>query len=448
MAKKYYLIVGSVILFLPFLLRGQQQASIYLEKISDNPLNILSGKVFFDQNQNAAFDNEQILRGWFVKAENTTTGQIYWTATDRLGQYQFKLELGTYKINVITPNRYWLPFQQDTYTKFSSKGSEIALDFAMKAAASSPAMQVDVKAPNFQNCAENVYTIRYANNGTSLAKNAYIDFVLDASLTFVEASQMPQSQRGQIMRFNVGDVPVNGVGRFTVKAKASCSTYAPINQTVCSDAHIYPDTISSATIQRAAAVSSVVVAGANTARYSKNHIIIEDVIIFILPTNGDIQSTNQIDSSNVKKSDSQIFSDESASFGVNRLALQAFQTAYFDSYPKAVSIPSVFTLCQTLQTNVKQNESRIKGQLAMLSNNTVVIYPNPIVEMATFETQIKTDTKVQLLLFDGLGKLVRNEPFVGEKLLFHRKNLSSGVYFYRIMKDNTPLSTGSIVISQ
>jgi uncharacterized repeat protein (TIGR01451 family) len=447
MTKKQYILTSLLALFLPFLLRGQTAAATEHNAVNNG--NKLTGKIFYDQNRNASFDAELLLRGWFVKAENTATRQTYLTTTDASGQYQFNLDAGDYKISVVTPNRYWSPFQQDILAKFDAFDSESKVDFAMKSAAESPAMQVDLKATSFLGCAENTYTVRYANNGTTMATDAFVQLNLDASLSFVDASLPLISQNGQVLRFNIGNISVNEFGSFTIKTKAICTESAVATQNLCSEAHIFPDTLSG--LPAVSSGASTVVRGdvGNAQRYSKNHnIIIEDVIIFIMPIRNDngLDGSNQTDSINIRRTDVNEIVNDSINEIRNRLALQAHQTAYFDSAPQSVYTPSVYLACHALQPanlgGIKQGKN-----LTVWQPNNLIVYPNPFQTTTTFEIIEQGNTKPQLLIFDMVGKLLREEYFTGNKLLFHRNNLSTGVYIYKIMNGSTPLSTGKLIVA-
>jgi hypothetical protein len=442
MAAKNVIFIGILHFFFPFLLRGQQ-TNLHVEKTKINNVNTLSGKVFFDQNQDEQFGNEPVLKHWFVKAVNTETGQTHWTATTETGHYAFKLDIGTYKIQVITPNRYWLPFQQDTYTTFNALDSEALLDFGMKSATLSPAMQVDIVATNFQSCTDNTYTVRYANNGTSVANDAYIHVNLDESLEFVGASQPLFAQTGSTLRFNVGSIPVNGFGSFTIKAKGTCRETNVSVQNLCTNAHVFPNTVSSVAVSGTTQSWSVVQNGANAHRYSKNSIITEDVIIFMMPVNPDFPSGGGLDSINVKKTD--INSPNGDTKPLNDLlALRAYQTAYFSGHPESVATPFSHSLCHPMQVIPQWNVVLKNKQL----NESVRVYPNPILETATFEIVENVQHTAQLLVFDGLGKLVHQEKFAGNQLVLHRQNLVNGLYFYKIMNGNAPLSIGKFVVGK
>jgi Secretion system C-terminal sorting domain/SdrD B-like domain len=442
MTAKNIIFIGILLLFSPFILRGQQN-NAQLGKTTTGNASTLSGKVFYDQNKNEQFDNEPSLKKWFVKAVNIETGQTYLTATSETGQYQFELGLGTYKINIITPNRYWLPFQQDAHTTFKALDSEAILDFAVKSATLSPAMQVDIRAGNFQSCTENIYTVRYANNGTSVAQNAFINLNLDESLEFVGATQPLATQNGSVLRFDLGDIPANGFGSFTVKAKETCRETSVLAQNLCTNARIFPDAVSDAPVLGITQNWSVVQSNGSTARYNKNQIITEDVIIFMMPVNPDMPVGNNSDSLNTKKTDPNLLNRES-----NPVDNRPYQTAYFGNYPQNVATPHIYQLCHSMQ---------IKAQSPIINPNIgttrkldggVVVYPNPIREIGVFEIVGNTKNKAHLLLFDGLGQLVYQEKFEGNQVVLQRKNLVTGLYFYKIMDGNTPLSIGKVLIGE
>jgi len=79
-------------------------------------------------------------------------------------------------------------------------------------------------------------------------------------------------------------------------------------------------------------------------------------------------------------------------------------------------------------------------------NLNVNVYPNPFVEVATFELEGIEETDLKLDVYDHLGRLVRSEAFQSNNLEFHKKNLISGTYYYEINSSQNHIATGQIII--
>ena len=51
-------------------------------------------------------------------------------------------------------------------------------------------------------------------------------------------------------------------------------------------------------------------------------------------------------------------------------------------------------------------------------------------------------------LYDGQGRLVRQESFRGSRLEFQREGLPGGLYFFTIMADGRNIGSGKAVIGR
>ncbi len=76
----------------------------------------------------------------------------------------------------------------------------------------------------------------------------------------------------------------------------------------------------------------------------------------------------------------------------------------------------------------------------------VKVYPNPFVDYAIFEIEGLQANQLYFKVFDLSGKLVRSEQFDSNRFEFYRKNLSSGMYVYKIESKGQLVSTGKIIV--
>ncbi len=77
----------------------------------------------------------------------------------------------------------------------------------------------------------------------------------------------------------------------------------------------------------------------------------------------------------------------------------------------------------------------------------VQISPNPMMEETVFSLLgYWPETSVQFVLFDPLGKTLREESFAGNTFLFKRKSLAAGLYFWQMEDGGKVLARGSVVI--
>jgi uncharacterized repeat protein (TIGR01451 family) len=201
-----------------------------------NPESHISGKVFRKNScQDATSSN--VLSGITVKADNGK-GTEFWATTDTLGRYTILCDTGSYKVNVIKQSELWQVCQND----FTVKAGD-TLNFSINAASLCPALSTDISTPLLRRCFENTYYVKYCNNGTLLAPNAFVEVTLDSLLEYRSASRTLSRRDGRKLYFNVGDVGINECGSFNVTVYVKCGDSTRLNQTLCVKSHIFPDSL-------------------------------------------------------------------------------------------------------------------------------------------------------------------------------------------------------------
>ncbi len=84
-------------------------------------------------------------------------------------------------------------------------------------------------------------------------------------------------------------------------------------------------------------------------------------------------------------------------------------------------------------------------------NANVNIYPMPIASGDVFSMNIsllKPVNSMSLVVYNTLGSVVSTTPTMIEGINFMSLDLSAGVYSYSLLSDNTPISSGKIVITR
>lgn len=75
------------------------------------------------------------------------------------------------------------------------------------------------------------------------------------------------------------------------------------------------------------------------------------------------------------------------------------------------------------------------------------VYPNPINNACTFEFNNPNKEKLNLVLYNSLGQIIREFTDIKtNKFIFKKANLSSGFYFYSISNDSEVLDEGKLII--
>ncbi|MBL7889569.1 MAG: T9SS type A sorting domain-containing protein [Bacteroidia bacterium] len=87
-------------------------------------------------------------------------------------------------------------------------------------------------------------------------------------------------------------------------------------------------------------------------------------------------------------------------------------------------------------------------EMANNLNNTVSIYPNPFNENTTFALSTNIDLEgIIIQITDVLGREVMHFTNLNShNLVINRNGLNAGVYLYKIINNNTPISQGKLII--
>lgn len=200
----------------------------------------INGHLTTELDGNCGLDpGENGLSGWMVRA-TATNGDEYFGITDNLGNYDFMAALGDYTVAAIPPANFWDDCTGPIALSLSDTADVDTADFHQFQVINCPLMEVDISAPLLRRCFDNTYYVNYCNNGTQTALDASVVVTLDPLLGFV-GSTFPNTQSGNEITFPVGDLEPGECGTFNFTAQVSCD--AVLGQTLCAEAHAYPDSI-------------------------------------------------------------------------------------------------------------------------------------------------------------------------------------------------------------
>ncbi len=80
-------------------------------------------------------------------------------------------------------------------------------------------------------------------------------------------------------------------------------------------------------------------------------------------------------------------------------------------------------------------------------NNVISIYPNPISDNATITLNSSVNlSNAEFQIYDVIGKLIKSSPVNSHEFTFEKGNLSSGLYFYKLINNGSELSTGKFLV--
>ena len=198
----------------------------------------IQGNVLRDLDDNCFADaGEAPLQSWKVQFEKG--GNNYYSSTDPNGYYSLSLPSGDYTVSLIVPNKnIWGTCVAPYPITIDSAATTVA-HFPVHALLDCPLMSVDLSALFLRRCFPSNYYVKYCNEGTVTAEDAYIEVEMDPSLNVLSSSVPWASVNGQTYTFDVGDVPSGECHTFSIVVEVSCD--AVLGQTHCSNAHVYPD---------------------------------------------------------------------------------------------------------------------------------------------------------------------------------------------------------------
>jgi len=98
--------------------------------------------------------------------------------------------------------------------------------------------------------------------------------------------------------------------------------------------------------------------------------------------------------------------------------------------------------------NVNSNCLYSVGLNNVSNNSTLIVYPNPMKNKATFELRLQNYTNGEIVLINSIGEMVNNVKLQPGQSIYNieRQKLSGGIYFYTLFLDNMPLQSGKLII--
>lgn len=180
------------------------------------------------------------LKGWLVGATRTD-GVTFFDRTDTHNNYQIQTDTGVYTVSAYPFSPYWTAVPVTVNQSQPRRIDTIPL--IINCLANCADLNVDLSTPILRRCFQSAYTIQYCNKGTLPAQNAWIEVQLDPLLQYVSATIPLMSRVGQTLRFSIGNIGLNECRNFEISVIPLCNDETRIGQSLCTSAHIYPDTI-------------------------------------------------------------------------------------------------------------------------------------------------------------------------------------------------------------
>jgi hypothetical protein len=260
-------------------------------------LSYIQGQVRKDNNNNCRIDvADSELRLGIVEATRTD-GEIFRTIVNNT-KYGILCDTGSYSIKYIAPNNLWQNCTPSVSRQILAVGTTDTVDFSIKSIVDCPILTVDLSTNGLRRCFNNNFQINYCNNGTVPATNAYVDVRLDSLIEFISASRPLASQNRNVFRFNLGTIGIGECGNFNMTGRVKCGDSTRLGQTLCNEAHIYPDSVclptgtfsgANLTVSGSCVGDSVqfIVKNIGTATsQNRRSVVLEDEVLFQFNING------------------------------------------------------------------------------------------------------------------------------------------------------------------
>ncbi len=201
----------------------------------------LSGWVFQDLNNNCSVETgDANIAAYTVQATLVSDPTVsYTTLTSNQGSYSFSLPVGTYQISSAVATDLFITCQASDIVDIVADQQQ-NYNLIYQAVEDCPRMNASLAIPRLRRCFSNIISISYSNDGSTTATNAQIQVVLDDFLEFQNTiTPIPTTQMGQVITFDLGDLPPFASGEIRLVVEVSCN--AAIGQTHCVDVIASPN---------------------------------------------------------------------------------------------------------------------------------------------------------------------------------------------------------------
>ncbi|MEO0731393.1 MAG: T9SS type A sorting domain-containing protein [Bacteroidota bacterium] len=220
---------------------GNEMVLFKTDDFGTTQTNYLEGRVYHSTDNDCGpfADGDRGLEGWLVRAESDMA--TFFGSTDSLGNYTMRVDSGIYEVTLLQKNNRWNICAPGTYVADHTEAYDTTVqDFALTPDIACPLLEVSLSATPAVQCATQAITIDYGNSGTDLATGAYVTLMLDEALTFASASPAPTEADGQLLTFDLGDLPAGVTGTISLTATLACNDIT-VGQAISSRADIGPE---------------------------------------------------------------------------------------------------------------------------------------------------------------------------------------------------------------
>jgi uncharacterized repeat protein (TIGR01451 family) len=204
------------------------------------------GKAYTDTDNTCTVTGaDNLQQNLLVKAVNTTTQQIYVGTSNANGLYEISLPIGDYAVSVVSPSAYWLACGGVQTVVIMQDGQQEQRDVLVKPIVQCADMEVDHQLQNLARpCSTAVYKVAYFNSGTIPSAGAFAKITLPAELTITSMTRPYTALGGGVFEVQLPSVAALARDTFSLSANVRCA--AAMNQMLCTEVEILPNTYCSA----------------------------------------------------------------------------------------------------------------------------------------------------------------------------------------------------------
>ena len=195
--------------------------------------NRLEGRAFQDQNLDCLDNGEKGVPN--IMATFTTASGSFVRKSDEDGNFRSLMQQGDYTVHLETPNSLWSICNNDQMVSFAGTDEFKELDFGFQVESYCPHPSLSISTPFFRRCFDTFISVEYCNEGTEVLRGALLNVQLH---DFIEVSgaNLPYTQTGNLLTFDLGDIDVLDCGRIKIEAFVNCD--APLGEEICYSATI------------------------------------------------------------------------------------------------------------------------------------------------------------------------------------------------------------------
>jgi hypothetical protein len=95
-----------------------------------------------------------------------------------------------------------------------------------------------------------------------------------------------------------------------------------------------------------------------------------------------------------------------------------------------------YILLSIILLSSTQAKSQARGPMPDPEPKIIKYYPNPAVSFITFEIAKESNKTYTLLIFNFLGKKVKDVPDIGSKTVVNLSDLVRGIYIFQLKEQN------------